>query len=207
MPPPSPTIASASSRREEPPPHRDWGHRQELASTPIRLYHSRMVARLSQLTGESLRSFGDLFAAMQSMADPLEAFGGDTHAGGHADAHRQRHPPDDFRADDGLDEIRLPALQPGSSIMPGKVNPVMAEMLNMVAFHVIGSDLAVALAAQAGQLELNVMMPLIAYELLYSQSYLARGVQLLPTGPCADRRQRGKVPELDGVEVSGWRRR
>ena len=60
--------------------------------------------------------------------------------------------------------------------------------------------------AQAGQ-ELNVMMPLIAYELLYSQSYLARAVQLLPTGPCADRRERGKVPELDGEEASGLAKR
>jgi fumarate hydratase class II len=65
----------------------------------------------------------------------------------------------------GLDEIRLPAVQPGSSIMPGKVNPVLAEMLNMTCFHVQGNDLTVALAAQAGQLELNVMMPIIAHNL------------------------------------------
>jgi fumarate hydratase class II len=65
----------------------------------------------------------------------------------------------------GLDEIRLPAVQPGSSMMPGKVNPVMAEMLDMTMFQVIGYDTAVALAVQAGQLELNVMMPLIAYDL------------------------------------------
>ena len=65
----------------------------------------------------------------------------------------------------GLDEINLPAVQPGSSIMPGKVNPVMAEMLNQAMFHVIGCDTTVALAAQAGQLELNVMMPVIAHNL------------------------------------------
>jgi fumarate hydratase class II len=65
----------------------------------------------------------------------------------------------------GLDEIRLPAVQPGSSIMPGKVNPVMAEMLGMAMIHVIGSDTAVALASQAGQLELNVMMPVLAHNL------------------------------------------
>nr|HMN60377.1 lyase family protein [Anaerolinea sp.] len=65
----------------------------------------------------------------------------------------------------GLDEIRLPPVQPGSSIMPGKVNPVLAEMLNMAMFHVQGCDLTVALAAQAGQLELNVMMPIIAHNL------------------------------------------
>jgi fumarate hydratase class II len=65
----------------------------------------------------------------------------------------------------GLDEIRLPAVQPGSSIMPGKVNPVLAEMLDMAMFHVLGCDLTIALAAQAGQLELNVMMPIIAHNL------------------------------------------
>ena len=65
----------------------------------------------------------------------------------------------------GLDEIRLPPVQPGSSIMPGKVNPVMAEMLNMAMFHVMGCDTTVTLAAQAGQLELNVMMPIIAHNL------------------------------------------
>jgi fumarate hydratase class II len=65
----------------------------------------------------------------------------------------------------GLDEIRLPAIQPGSSIMPGKVNPVQAEMLNMAMFHVIGCDLTVMLGAQAGQLELNVMMPVVAHNL------------------------------------------
>jgi fumarate hydratase class II len=65
----------------------------------------------------------------------------------------------------GLDEIRLPAVQPGSSIMPGKVNPVIAEMLNMAMFHVMGCDATIAMASQAGQLELNVMMPVIAHNL------------------------------------------
>ena len=68
----------------------------------------------------------------------------------------------------GLDEIRLPAVQPGSSIMPGKVNPSMPEMLSMVCFHVMGSDHSISLAVQAGQLELNVMMPLMAFELTFS---------------------------------------
>jgi len=65
----------------------------------------------------------------------------------------------------GIGEIFLPELQKGSSIMPGKVNPVLAEMLNMAMYHVIGLDAAVALASQAGQLELNVMMPIIAHDL------------------------------------------
>jgi aspartate ammonia-lyase len=68
----------------------------------------------------------------------------------------------------GLAEIILPAAQPGSSIMPGKVNPSMLECLNQICFHVIGADTAVAYASQAGQLELNVMMPLMAFEILFS---------------------------------------
>ncbi len=76
----------------------------------------------------------------------------------------------------GLAEIRLPPVQPGSSIMPGKVNPVMAEMLNMVAFQVLGNDATITYASQAGQLELNVMMPVIAYNLLQSIEIAANGV-------------------------------
>lgn len=78
----------------------------------------------------------------------------------------------------GLAEIILPAIQPGSSIMPGKVNPVMAEMLNMVCFQVVGNDLTVAMAAQAGQLELNVMMPLINYNILQSLEILKNAVKI-----------------------------
>ncbi|MCW3983147.1 MAG: aspartate ammonia-lyase [Candidatus Bathyarchaeota archaeon] len=73
----------------------------------------------------------------------------------------------------GLNEITLPPVQPGSSIMPGKVNPVMAECLNMVAFQVVGCDAAVSLAVQAGQLELNVMTPAIAYNMLFSIQILS----------------------------------
>jgi aspartate ammonia-lyase len=68
----------------------------------------------------------------------------------------------------GLAEIELPPVQPGSSIMPGKVNPVMAECLNMVAFQVVGNDLTVSFAVQAGQMELNVMMPVIMHNVLFS---------------------------------------
>jgi len=68
----------------------------------------------------------------------------------------------------GLAEINLPALQPGSSIMPGKINPVMPELAAMVSFQVVGYDAAVALAVQAGQLELNVMMPTMTYSVLTS---------------------------------------
>jgi aspartate ammonia-lyase len=73
----------------------------------------------------------------------------------------------------GFNEIQLPSLQPGSSIMPGKVNPVMAELAAMVSFQVVGNDAAVTMAVQAGQLELNVMMPTMAYNVLQSITILA----------------------------------
>jgi aspartate ammonia-lyase len=73
----------------------------------------------------------------------------------------------------GLNEITLPPVQPGSSIMPGKVNPVMAECLDMVAYQVVGSDAAVSMAVQAGQLELNVMTPAVAYNMLFSIQILS----------------------------------
>lgn len=73
----------------------------------------------------------------------------------------------------GLDEIRLPEIQPGSSIMPAKVNPSAAECLDQVAFHVVGAELATSLAVQAGQLEINVMMPLATFEVLFSAEILS----------------------------------
>jgi fumarate hydratase class II len=76
----------------------------------------------------------------------------------------------------GLAEIRIPALQPGSSIMPGKVNPVMSEMVMMVAAQVIGNDAAVTWGAANGNFELNVMMPVIAHNLLGSIELLSNAV-------------------------------
>lgn len=78
----------------------------------------------------------------------------------------------------GLNEIVLPAVQPGSSIMPGKINPVIAEMVDMVAFQVIGNDTTITLATQAGQLELNVMMPVAAYNLLNSIEILGHAIDI-----------------------------
>jgi fumarate hydratase class II len=75
----------------------------------------------------------------------------------------------------GLAEIRLPELQPGSSIMPGKVNPVMSEMLTMVAAQVIGNDVAITVGGERGHFELNVMIPVIAHNLLESIEILASG--------------------------------
>jgi fumarate hydratase class II len=139
-------------------------------------YHADMVRRLSELTELDLRSSGNLFESMQSMADPAHLS-----AALRTLAVTLGRVANDLRLmssgpKTGLAEIRLPAVQPGSSIMPGKVNPVMAEMLNMVCFQVMGNDTAIMLAAQAGQLELNVMMPLIGHNLLYSIHLLTQGV-------------------------------
>ena len=128
-------------------------------------YHRRMVKRLSELTGLELHPSDNLFESMQSMADVA-----DFSAALRTLAITLTRIANDFRLlasgpSTGLDELRLPPVQPGSSIMPGKVNPVLAEMLNMAMFHVQGCDLTMSLAAQAGQLELNVMMPIIAHNL------------------------------------------
>lgn len=128
-------------------------------------YHRRMVETLSNLTGLQLYESDNLFESMQSMGDAV-FFSGALRTL----AQDLIRIANDFRLlssgpTTGLDEIRLPAVQPGSSIMPGKVNPVLAEMLNMAMFHVIGNDTCVLLAGQAGQLELNVMMPIIAHNL------------------------------------------
>src|SRR5215212_9904424 len=128
-------------------------------------YHARMVKKLSELTGLKLYESDNLFESMQSMADSA-AFS----ASLRTLALTLIRIANDFRLlasgpSTGLDEIRLPAVQPGSSIMPGKVNPVLAEMLDMAMFYVVGLDTTVAMAAQVGQLELNVMMPIIAHSL------------------------------------------
>ena len=85
----------------------------------------------------------------------------------------------------GLSEIGLPAVQPGSSIMPGKVNPSIPEMVNQVCYQVMGCDLTVAMAAEAGQLELNVMMPVIAWNALHSSRILRQAMTVLRTR-CVD---------------------
>ncbi|MFL5529928.1 MAG: aspartate ammonia-lyase, partial [Gemmatimonadaceae bacterium] len=79
----------------------------------------------------------------------------------------------------GFGEINLPAMQPGSSIMPGKVNPVIPEMVNQVCFDIIGGDVTVTMAAEAGQLQLNVFEPIIAFRLLAGMTYLARACKIL----------------------------
>jgi fumarate hydratase class II len=140
-------------------------------------YHARMVKKLSELTGFELHESDDLFESMQSMADAV-----DFSASMRTLAVTLDRIANDFRLlssgpSTGLDEIRLPAVQPGSSIMPGKVNPVLAEMLNMACFHVMGNDLTVMMAGQAGQLELNVMMPIIAHNLFEMMQVLIGAIR------------------------------
>ena len=129
-------------------------------------YHARMVRRLTELTGLPLLPIGQPVRD-HAVAWPTWPISPPRCAPWRMTLIRIAN---DFRLlasgpSTGLDEIRLPPVQPGSSIMPGKVNPVLAEMLNMAMFHVMGCDTTVALAAQAGQLELNVMMPIIAHNL------------------------------------------
>ena len=128
-------------------------------------YTQRMVVELSSLLGQDLQASDNLIESMQSMADMA-----DFSASLRTLSITLTRVANDIRLlasgpATGLNELHLPAVQPGSSIMPGKVNPVLAEMLNMAMFQVQGSDLTVSMAAQAGQLELNVMMPVIAHNL------------------------------------------
>jgi aspartate ammonia-lyase len=142
-------------------------------------YRKRIVEELSSATNQRLRATEDYFEAMQSMS-PFAGLSGALRTLA-TDVIRIAN---DLRLlssgpNTGLAEISLPAVQPGSSIMPGKVNPVIAEMTDMVCFQVMGNDLVVATAAQAGQLELNVMMPVIAFSILMSLSILSNALTAL----------------------------
>ncbi|MBD1837356.1 aspartate ammonia-lyase [Coleofasciculus sp. FACHB-501] len=142
-------------------------------------YCDRVAQLLSELIDQPLRPAPHLMAAMQSMAPFVSVSGSLRNLA--QDCVKISH---DLRLMDsgpktGLKEIQLPPVQPGSSIMPGKYNPVMAEMTSMVCFQVMGYDSAIALAAQAGQLELNVMMPLIAYNLIHSIEILGNTLSAL----------------------------
>ena len=145
--------------------------------------HPKYRYKVAELIGEfiqqPLQPASNLMAAMQSMSPFVNVSG--TLRNLAQDLVKISH---DLRLMDsgpqtGFKEIQLPAVQPGSSIMPGKYNPVMAEMTSMVCFQIMGYDTAIAFAAQAGQLELNVMMPLIAYDLIHSIEILGNTVDSL----------------------------
>ncbi|MDQ3082400.1 MAG: lyase family protein, partial [Gemmatimonadota bacterium] len=135
-------------------------------------YPGLMVRALVEMTGVDLRQGEDRIQLMQSMGDAA-AFSSQLKVL----ALDLSKIASDLRIlasgpRTGFDEIRLPAVQPGSSIMPGKVNPSIPEMVNQVCFQVIGNDACVAASAEHGQLELNVMMPVIAYNVLMSMHIL-----------------------------------
>ncbi|HWS71349.1 MAG TPA: lyase family protein, partial [Thermoanaerobaculia bacterium] len=135
-------------------------------------YRYVVVRHLNAITGLELRSQPDLREAMQSQLAVAAVSGALRNI-----ALELTRITNDIRLlasgpQTGLAEIILPAVQPGSSIMPGKVNPSMLECMNQICFHVIGAATTIDYASQAGQLELNVMMPLMAFELLFSMEIL-----------------------------------
>jgi aspartate ammonia-lyase len=148
-------------------------------------YATLAVGNLSQYTGLPLRPATNRFRVTQSMGDVLAYSGAMRRL-----AVELAKIASDLRLLSmgpraGLSEIALPAVQPGSSIMPGKVNPSVPEMVNMVCFQVIGCDTTVCTAAEAGQLELNVMMPVIAWNSLHASTILRQAMNVLRTR-CVD---------------------
>jgi aspartate ammonia-lyase len=148
-------------------------------------YRRLVVDHLARDTGLSLTPAPNLFRVTQSMGDVL-AYSGTMRRL----AVEVSKVASDLRLLSmgpraGLSEIALPAVQPGSSIMPGKVNPSVPEMVNQVCFQVIGCDMTVAIGCEAGQLELNVMMPVIAWNALHSSTILRESMKVMRTR-CVD---------------------
>ncbi|NLU09681.1 MAG: aspartate ammonia-lyase [Tepidanaerobacter acetatoxydans] len=141
-------------------------------------YIESMIENLRKISGFQVYSAEDLVDATQNV-DTLAAFSGSLKILGlnlSKIANDLRLMASGPRA--GLKEINLPPVQPGSSIMPGKVNPVMAEVVNQVAFQVIGNDHTVALVAQAGQFELNVMEPVMVFNIIQSIEILTNVIKV-----------------------------
>jgi aspartate ammonia-lyase len=141
-------------------------------------YRAKAVANLAKISGQKLTPAADMRWAMQSNACMAQVSSSLRNL-----ALEIIRISNDLRLissgpNTGFAEINLPGLQPGSSIMPGKINPVMPELAAMVCFQVVGNDTAVALAVQAGQLELNVMMPTMAYNVLQSITILTNMLQV-----------------------------
>jgi fumarate hydratase class II len=139
----------------------------------------RVIAKLSEATGIQFKQAPSLFEALGSRDAAVEASGALRTV-----ACSLMKIANDLRwlssgPHCGIGEIILPSLQPGSSIMPGKVNPVIPEAVRMIAAQVIGNDVTIAIGGQGGDFELNVMMPVIVYNLLQSIQLLAKGSQVL----------------------------
>ena len=142
-------------------------------------YPALMIRHLREVSGLELREGKDRIQLMQSMGD-VAAFSSQLRVM----ALDLSKIASDLRLlasgpRTGLDEIRLPAVQPGSSIMPGKINPSIPEMVNQSCFQVVGNDACVAIAAEHGQLELNVMMPVIGYNVLLAMRILMNTARVL----------------------------
>ncbi|HET9604409.1 MAG TPA: aspartate ammonia-lyase [Gemmatimonadales bacterium] len=160
-------------------------------------YPALMVEFLSQITGMELREADDRIQLMQSMGD-IATFSGAMRAWV-IDLAKIAN---DIRLlasgpRTGLAEIILPAVQPGSSIMPGKVNPSIAEMVNQVCYQALGLDTTVAMAAEAGQLELNVMMPVITHNIVFMLIIVANATRVL-TERCIE------GVEADAEQCAHW---
>jgi aspartate ammonia-lyase len=156
-------------------------------------YASIAIRNLSRYTGLPLKPAANRFRVTQSMGDVVSYSG----------AMRRLSVELGKVASDlrllsmgpraGISEIALPAVQPGSSIMPGKVNPSVPEMVNQVCYQVMGCDLTVAAAGEAGQLELNVMMPVIAWNTIHVSTILRESMNVL------------RIRCVEGIEVDGAR--
>ena len=160
-------------------------------------YPGLMVKHLRAVTGLDLKVGEDRVQLMQSMGD-IATFSGALRAWA-LDLNKIAN---DIRLlasgpRTGLAEILLPAVQPGSSIMPGRVNPSIAEMVNQVCFQVLGLDTTVAMAAEAGQLELNVMMPVMTHNVVFAMTLLTNAAHVF-----ADRCIRGI--EADEAQCAHW---
>ena len=142
-------------------------------------YADLVVKELTDISGLPIRLAKDLMAASSDMGD-FVTFSGTLRRL----AIKLSKLSNDLRLlssgpRTGLNEINLPAVQPGSSIMPGKVNPVIPEAMNQTAFQVMGTDMSVTMAAEAGQLQLNAMEPLIVYNLLNNSRMLEKSIRML----------------------------
>lgn len=165
-------------------------------------YREIVVAELAGMTGLHLKPSEDLFESMQSLASFVHLAGALKNLA--LDLIKISH---DLRLlasgpMTGLAEITLPPVQPGSSIMPGKVNPSILEMLSQVAMQVVGAESTISYASQAGNLELNVMMPVVQFNLTFSIQILSNAINIL-VDKCIDGIIADKERLLHYAETSG----